>query len=1128
MAVFTSATYFDCIDSATKRASTYGVGLDTHVILFCEDRLSLSIEKSLVEKTGGTFGAEVLSFGRYLQKVFPNRKTLSKEGSAMVVKKILSSLKNQLLAFKKTGASPSLSVKTAELIAQLKSAKVTPNALLDCLNFCPNNIKSKIHDLAIIYQGYENFLLENGLTDSNNCLADMIFALEKDEKIKNAHVIFVGYSSVTKQSCDVISKIYSLCKTCDFFTITGENKDLYTDEFLTYILKLTGQTPTPCESSLSVESSRLLNGVFNPEFFSKVGLYSDKIHFFEAKDVADEADYICSVIRKKILGGYRYKDLAIGVSNLLEYKTVLERKLKDYEIPFFTDDTKTLLSHPFSRLANSAIKSALKRLDLTEIKKVIRNGLFIADKSVSDLFIKLLTENSVTPTSFINEDDFTKSISKKEDTAFEQGIILQKQLELSTFIKNFPKESTASIYADLVKAFVLNCSGAEKEESGTNYDLLIKKLNALGADEESTFLSSGKTAFLNLLDEIKNILGNEVVTGDEFLKILCSGEEASEISLIPEHIDCVYLSELKNCRNKKYSFLFAVGLSGEVPSVKADTALLLDSDIASLDALSVSVEPKIRVVNNREKESTGISLASFSEGLYLSYSLTSPAGKATVRSDLFDYILNIFSSSNKKATVHTRNSFYKLTGDQELDDEKTSFSYLALRPAFFSLLSDGDDFKNGANDSLDGASAFYNALKTVENGEFTPLANLLIGNENEPIKVTVNFPISNYFNHRQVSATTIENFYSCPYKCFIKYGVGVSDALDPEIKALDFGNILHAVAELFSPEIENMQSEEDCKKRALELVDELFLNEPKYKRFLKREDNAYSYYLTQKEAEKLCVELYRQSKISDFKTIGNEVWFADWGDSKYKALQLKTKNGYYKLHGKVDRVDKYENYVRIIDYKTGNAQNKSQDKKFYSGQNIQLYLYLNAFTPNGEKPAGAYYYAVNDNFSSDDEKPIAMYGKTLFSEDVILASDKTLTPGKEKSSDIIEVKRKSTKTKGIATSGNLTDENTLNGYVKYAKLITEKALDHIINGVAIPSPYEGSCKYCEYGSICGKDEGDGYKERKISGVNSQTILSAVTKAESKNAIKDSVQTSENSLEKTQSEENAKGDDGDGK
>ena len=60
-----------------------------------------------------------------------------------------------------------------------------------------------------------------------------------------------------------------------------------------------------------------------------------------------------------------------------------------------------------------------------------------------------------------------------------------------------------------------------------------------------------------------------------------------------------------------------MSLTGEVPFVKSDAALLMDSDIAGLEELSVSIEPKISVVNKREKEAAGISLASFSETLFL-------------------------------------------------------------------------------------------------------------------------------------------------------------------------------------------------------------------------------------------------------------------------------------------------------------------------------------------------------------------------------------------------------------------------------------------------------------------------------------------------------------------------------
>ena len=133
MAIFTSKTYFDCIDSAASYAASFGVSLTEKIILFCEDKLTLSLENALVEKAGGAFGAEVLSFGRYAGKVNPEKKSLSKEGSAMVVKKILANKHGELKALGALKASPSLANKTAELIAQLKSAKVTPDLLFSAL-----------------------------------------------------------------------------------------------------------------------------------------------------------------------------------------------------------------------------------------------------------------------------------------------------------------------------------------------------------------------------------------------------------------------------------------------------------------------------------------------------------------------------------------------------------------------------------------------------------------------------------------------------------------------------------------------------------------------------------------------------------------------------------------------------------------------------------------------------------------------------------------------------------------------------------------------------------------------------------------------------------------------------------
>ena len=1086
MSIYTCKTYFDCITHATEKANSFGVGLNSNVILFCEDKLALSFEKALVSLSGGTFGSQVLSFQKYMDKILPKRKTLSKEGASMVVKKILTAESKNLKTFSSIGSTPSLASKTSELIAQLKSAKVTPEALFSCLDGCDAFSLSKIHDIALVFQKYEEFLKENGLTDSNNCLEDMILAIDEDDKIKSTHVIIAGYSSVTKQSCEVIKKLINNALTIDFFAIDGDNKELYTSEFSSFISRETGLSPIELPSVAIPEAKSLLDGLFNPEQIAKEGLYSDKLVVFESRTLADEVDFICSEIKNKVVfEGVRFSDIAIGVGDISNYNLLLKRKLADYGIPFFVDEKKTLSSHPLAKLISSAIRCVTRKNDTDELKKVILNGLFISDKKVADEFLKYMTKGSVTARNFPKSNSFLPSC--------ENYMFLNAKWEtLSKFILGFPQKATAKTYAEILKKFIFECGvSTNHEDKNSNEYALAEKLSAIGAEEEKTFLLSSIDKVFGLLDEISEILGDEVLTGDEFNKILSSGEEASEVSFIQEYLDCVYVSDIKNCRAKQYKYLFFAGLTVDVPQVKADTALLLDSDITALESLSVCIEPTIKVVNRREKEAQSVAFASFTDGIYLSYSISTPTGKATTKSEFVDYALAIFSNKKQKATVLTRSILESaLAENREDENDLRLLKYSSLRPALFSFMAECDDYKNGASDDLTSPSSFYSSLKEVEGGKHLEFADLLIGKINKEKETFVNLPTNLYFKGGTVSASLLESFYSCPYKCFLKYGLGVKDSLSPEISSLDVGLIMHEVTEIFMKRFDEVKTEDDCQIIANEIIDDIFKRDI-YARFLKRADYSYSIKLITKEASTLCLSLYRQSKNSDFVTIARELWFGEH-THPYKFIPLNTKDGkVYKLNGKVDRVDKYKNYVRIIDYKTGDASKKINNVNFYTGQNIQLYLYMNAFLVGGDKPAGAYYYGINDEYGKPEEREFSMHGKTLNDDKIILATDKTINASNPSSAVKIEVK--TTKKSGESFSGDLASEETLNGYVNYAKLISEKAVDSINDGFTMPSPYEGACKYCEFGGACGFDEDDGYKCRKVKDISSTTIVNATLK-----------------------------------
>lgn len=1048
MSVYVCKTYFDCVERATNFVARFPIALDEPVLVICEDKLTLSVETAIAELTGGSFNVEVTSLGRYASKRLSERRYLSKEGAAMAVKKILTDIAPELTALKKAAASPSLASETGELIAQLKSAKILPDELSAATDGLEGRSAAKIRDIAKIFAAYEEFLSSNGLTDSNNALSDVSEAIACDEKLPCARVVFIGFSSITRQTADAIDEITSTAKSTDFFAVKGDNTDLYVNEFYDFVGKYDA-SPKMLPSSVTPEGDRILSSLFDPSAFAKSGTHTDKIHLYEATDVSDEAEYVAARIRREVIeNGKRYRDIAIGAGDYSAYSLVLKRKLADYGIPFYSDEKTCLSELPISKLVDSLLRSKSGRGDLREIKNVLGNCLFISDRKISDAIIRALTVSSSTYKTFI-------------EGKFSVGEIFAdaKISLLYTFLTKLGKTDTAKNYSAAIRAF-LTAAGVDE-----NAKIAGDRLTAFASDDKAALLSSEKEAFLAVLDETENVLGDTPLSLDAYRRILLAGEEAAEMSVVQQNNDCVYAGELKNCKSKRRDILFAIGMTSDVPFVKGDSALLLDGDIADLEKLSLYVEPKLKIVNDREKEATGLALAAFGTNLILTRPALSRSGAPTAKSGVTDYFEKIFSDDVKPFTVFSASDLavkkYSMSAARR--DRADAFAFLAKRPALFSLVRLSDDFKEGATDDLSEIASLKVALARAGDADGVTACDELIGLINRDRLLKKNLPAENYFKDKTVSASALECFYSCPYKCFMRYCAGANEAATGDVKSFDYGNVLHAVAEKFVGNIKEMTSDDACRAFADATVDEL-LDDPSYKRFFARPDLAYSLFLTKKEAENLCVRLYREFLASGFTPVGEEVWFADWSD--IKSLPLDTRRKGYRLIGKIDRVDKYGDYVRIIDYKTGHADEKIKDKRFYTGLNMQLYLYMNAFTRGKAKPAGAYYYALDDNYRGSDERRISMYGKTLNDENVIKATDSGFYENKQ--SEIINGAIKATKN-GDGLSGSFADEISFGAYMRYAERLAEKAVDYVIDGVIVPSPYKGECAYCEFGSSCNFD-----------------------------------------------------------
>ena len=90
-AVIKAYTLSEAMEIMAEYAASYEQ-LGCENIIFCEDRLTLVAERALVRRLGGTFRSGVYTFARFLKA---EGKTVSKQGSVMLVGEVMSSLQQE-------------------------------------------------------------------------------------------------------------------------------------------------------------------------------------------------------------------------------------------------------------------------------------------------------------------------------------------------------------------------------------------------------------------------------------------------------------------------------------------------------------------------------------------------------------------------------------------------------------------------------------------------------------------------------------------------------------------------------------------------------------------------------------------------------------------------------------------------------------------------------------------------------------------------------------------------------------------------------------------------------------------------------------------------------------------------
>ena len=645
--------------------------------------------------------------------------------------------------------------------------------------------------------------------------------------------------------------------------------------------------------------------------------------------------------------------------------------------------------------------------------------------------------------------------------------------------------------------FNKQCKGKKtlKEFATILYEFLDSKLDVMDTIDkyvdyfkendmaiEAKEYSEVRDIFIDVLEQAVDVLGNEVMDLNEFMKVLNIGLSQYEMGLIPVALDQVNIGDITRIKSRGTKALYIIGVNdGVLPSASKEEGILSDNDREILleKGISLASDTRTKIFEEQFLVYTAFTIAE--EYLVVTYPLADFEGKSQRPSIIVHRLKKILPN------VKEESEGFKLVNDKY---EKISAKIPTLNELMIAIRKkyDGaeiEDYWKYVYDWYLREPKWKERIEYVRKGlEYTNL-------ENNISKEKAKKLYEDNKNKISLSVSRLERYAQCPFAYYIQYGLKAKDRKIYEFTAPDLGSFMHEILDEFTNEIKEKDlkwsdlSKENCRNIINSLVDNQVKNN---KSSILNSSKRYSYFTDRfkRILTKSVMVISEQMKRSDFEIYKNELAFGFSKDVNSIKLDLPSGESFY-LNGRIDRVDKLnldgETYLRIIDYKTGSK--KFDLNKFYNGLQMQLLVYLDALINNSENivenqamPGAILYFRIDDpilkskgdlteeEIKSEVLKELKLEGLLLDDVKVVKAMDNTLEPGTH--SLIIPANMKK--------AGDLGKNKaliTMEQFELLRKYVNEKMIEicqNMIEGKIDIEPCKENknivCDYCNYSHIC--------------------------------------------------------------
>ena len=874
---------------------------------------------------------------------------LTKGAKAVVFKKACENIKDELKLFGKNIDNVAFINSAINIYDEMKSCRVSAEDVMQAsVNTEKETLSQKLHDISFIMSAYDSLIADRFL-DGASELTRLYTKLVDLDYFVGRTVFIDGFNGFVAQEYKILEVILSQAKAVyvTFCTDSHINNDKfnlfsYVNNNINYLREAAENAGTSMLEPVYLKENHRFNNdelILSEKFvFSNVkntsGDIPQYIELYGAKSVTDECDFVSDRISKLLRSGVKASDIAVICRDLDKYQKELQFSFSKYNIPYFNDERQNISSEPLIMFVNFLMRCSIYSLSSNDIFSMLKTGLTaLDDEAVNELenyaFIwnikgsKWKKEFTNSPKGF-SEEMSDNDLKKLEAINKSREYVVDRLQKFNSACK---KKNSADICRAIY--FTLIDFSVDDKLRG-----LAQSLNDNGKSVLAFEQGRVWDLLMDILDKLATISDDQNITDKEFYKLFNLMIMNEDLGNIPSGLDNVQIGSADRIRCNNPYAVFVVGANeGEFPQSVSSSGLLSESDRNILIENKFKLYSYGETLNAQEKYFAYMALSAPSDRLFVSFRNGSADGSESI---IVSELKNIFPNLE----VHSADAEYSVSA---AETDANTFEILA------SNFDDNTEFIATLKEYFADKPEFESRLSAVE--RLSKNEDIIIKNPDLARKL--------FKNDMYLSVSKIEDYYKCAFKYYCKFGLNARPRIKAEMNPMETGSVIHYVLECIVRdygskgliELDSRQIPTEVKKYLKQYLESKMGD---YSEFTVR--FKYRFMYLSKLISCVVLRLREEFENCDFEpkafelSIGN----GENGESVKSQVINLSDGGTIQIRGSIDRVDTYtengEQYVRVVDYKSGIKKFKLSDILY--GLNLQMFVYLFTLCKSDNELAG--------------------------------------------------------------------------------------------------------------------------------------------------------------------------------